>query len=84
MTAYEDPRGIAKMHGTGDPSLLRPEPEGGAIQDQAVGYGSRELDEFKRQERDFATAWRRGGHPCVEVGLLGLNHVTVSHAFANP
>jgi arylformamidase len=49
-----------------------------------VGYGSRELDEFKRQGRDFATAWRRAGHPCVEIELLDLNHFAVGHAFANP
>ena len=48
-----------------------------------VGYGSRELDEFKRQGRDFAAAWRRVGHPCVEVELLGLNHFAVGHAFGN-
>jgi arylformamidase len=49
-----------------------------------LGYGSRELDEFKRQGREFATAWRRSGHPCVEIELLGLNHFAVNHAFANP
>ena len=48
-----------------------------------VGYGTRELDEFKRQGRDFATAWRRAGHPCVEVELIGLNHFAVGHAFGN-
>ena len=49
-----------------------------------VGYGTRELEEFKRQARDFAAAWRRSGHPCLEVELLGLNHFAVNHAFANP
>lgn len=49
-----------------------------------IGYGSRELDEFKRQGRDFAEAWRRDGQPCVEIELPGLNHFAVSHAFADP
>jgi len=48
-----------------------------------VGYGTRELDEFQRQSRDFAAAWRRAGHPCVEVVLPGLNHFAVGHAFAH-
>ncbi|HEY4135882.1 MAG TPA: alpha/beta hydrolase [Alphaproteobacteria bacterium] len=49
-----------------------------------VGYGTRELEEFKRQSRDFAAAWRRSGQPCLEVELPGLNHFAVNHAFANP
>lgn len=47
-----------------------------------IGYGSRELDEFKRQGRDFAAAWRRAGHSCVEIELMDLNHFAVGHAFA--
>jgi arylformamidase len=48
-----------------------------------IGYGTRELDEFQRQSRDFAAAWRRAGHPCVDVVLPGLNHFAVGHAFGD-
>ncbi len=71
-----DPAAAARL----SPILQIPE----RVLPMVVGYGSRELDEFKRQGRDFATAWRRAGHPCVEIELLGLNHFAVSHAFANP
>jgi len=49
-----------------------------------VGYGSGELEEFKRQSREFAAAWRAHGHPCVEVELRGLTHYAVNHEFNNP
>lgn len=48
-----------------------------------VGYGSEELDEFRRQSRDFAGAWRDRGHACIEIELIGRKHFAVGHAFAD-
>lgn len=48
-----------------------------------IGYGTAELDEFQRQSRDFAAAWRARGHPCVEIALDGLKHFQVSRIFAD-
>jgi len=49
-----------------------------------VGYGAGELDEFKRQSREFAVAWRARGHSCVEIELPGLTHYEVNYQFNNP
>ncbi|MGE5538692.1 MAG: alpha/beta hydrolase [Gemmatimonas sp.] len=49
-----------------------------------IGYGSGELDEFKRQSRDFAAAWRSRGYPCTEIELPALNHFEVQQQMANP
>lgn len=49
-----------------------------------IGYGTGELDEFKRQSREFAKAWRAKGHPCTEFELPGLNHFEVQQQMANP
>jgi arylformamidase len=48
-----------------------------------IGYGSGELDEFKRQSRDFAAAWRERGYPCTEIELPGLNHFDVQRELGN-
>jgi len=48
-----------------------------------IGYGSGELDEFKRQSRDFAAAWRGCGYPCIEIELPGLNHFDVQRELGN-
>jgi arylformamidase len=42
-----------------------------------IGYGRGELDEFRRQSKEFAAAWRGRGYPCTEMELPGLNHFEV-------
>lgn len=49
-----------------------------------IGYGTGELDEFKRQSREFAKAWRAKNYPCTELELPGLNHFEVQQQMANP
>jgi arylformamidase len=49
-----------------------------------IGYGGGELDEFRRQSREFAAAWRDRGYPCTEIELPGLNHFEVQQQMANP
>jgi arylformamidase len=49
-----------------------------------IGYGGGELDEFRRQSREFAAAWRARGYPCTEIELAGLNHFEVQQQMANP
>ena len=48
------------------------------------GYGGGELDEFRRQNREFAQAWRAAGHPVAEIVLEGRNHFEVCVEIANP
>jgi arylformamidase len=47
-----------------------------------IGYGSGELDEFQRQSKEFAAAWRAKGYPCTELELPGLNHFDVQQQMA--
>jgi arylformamidase len=47
-----------------------------------IGYGSGELDEFRRQSKEFAAAWRAKGYPCTEMELPGLNHFDVQQQMA--
>ncbi|MBA2690793.1 MAG: alpha/beta hydrolase [Burkholderiales bacterium] len=49
-----------------------------------IGYGGGELDEFKRQSREFAATWRARGHPCVEIELPQLTHYAGNYEFNNP
>lgn len=49
-----------------------------------IGYSEHDLDEFKRQSREFAAAWRARQHPCVELELTGLNHYAGNYEFNNP
>jgi arylformamidase len=49
-----------------------------------IGYGSGELDEFRRQSQEFAMAWRARGYPCTEMELPGLNHFEVQQQMARP
>jgi arylformamidase len=49
-----------------------------------IGYGSGELDEFQRQSREFAAAWRTKGYRCTELELPGLNHFDVQQLMARP
>ncbi len=49
-----------------------------------VAWGAKESDEFKRQSRDFAAAWRAGGHPTEEIELAGHDHFSAIAEMANP
>lgn len=49
-----------------------------------IAYGTRELDEFQRQSREFAQAWRQRGYPCTELVMTDHKHFGVSHAFGQP
>ncbi len=41
-----------------------------------VVVGSAESSEFRRQSRDFAAAWQKGGMPCHFAELAGADHFT--------
>ena len=49
-----------------------------------VGYGGGEHEEFRRQSREFAAAWRARGFACQEFDLPGLNHFDMGQQFNNP
>ncbi len=49
-----------------------------------IAYGAGELDEFQRQSREFAAAWRAKGHSCNLIELPGLNHFDLNNEFNNP
>lgn len=49
-----------------------------------IGAGGGELDEFQRQSREFAAAWRQRGYSCNEVALPGLNHKEVQELYNVP
>ena len=49
-----------------------------------IGYGTGELDEFKRQSSEFAAAWRARRYPCTELELPGLNHFEVQQLYNKP
>jgi len=49
-----------------------------------IGSGSGEHEEFQRQSRAFAEAWREAGLSCQEINLPGLNHFDVSFDFVDP
>lgn len=49
-----------------------------------MAYGSGELDEFQRQSREFAAAWRAKGHSCELIEMPGLNHFDLNQEFNNP
>jgi arylformamidase len=49
-----------------------------------VGHGDGELDEFKRQSRDYAAAWHARGYPCTPIEFKGLNHFEVCFEYAHP
>ncbi|MEE2760213.1 MAG: alpha/beta hydrolase [Pseudomonadota bacterium] len=48
-----------------------------------VAYGEPELDEFKRQSRAFAAAWRSAGLPVAEIRVPGAHHFAMSRELAN-
>tara|TARA_R110000787_G_scaffold153340_3_gene267215 strand:+ start:283 stop:1149 length:867 start_codon:yes stop_codon:yes gene_type:complete len=49
-----------------------------------VAWGTGELDEFQRQSREFAEAWRAAGHSVETFVLDGLNHFEVGVEMFNP
>jgi arylformamidase len=49
-----------------------------------IGCGGAEHEEFRRQTKAFAEAWRAAGRPCQEFDLPGLNHFDVSFEFVDP
>ena len=46
-------------------------------------WGTGELAEFQRQNREFAQAWRDAGHPVEEIVLEGYNHFEVCAEIAD-
>ena len=50
----------------------------------AVFWGDGEHDEFRRQGRAFADAWRAAGHPVTAAEVPNQNHFDMSTAFADP
>ena len=49
-----------------------------------IAYGNGELDEFKRQGRDFAAAWRHVGGRIDEIERIGRNHFDMTYDIADP
>ncbi len=49
-----------------------------------VAWGTGELDEFQRQNREFADAWASAGHPVDRFVLDGLHHFQVARAIFDP
>ena len=49
-----------------------------------IGYGEGDQDEFRRQSKTFAAAWRAAGLRCHDVVLPGLNHFEVGQQFNAP
>ena len=47
-------------------------------------YGTGELPEFQRQNREFAEAWRAAGHDVTELVMEGFNHFEVCVDIGNP
>lgn len=49
-----------------------------------VAWGTGELDEFQRQNREFAEAWAAAGHTVESFILDGMNHFEVGREIVNP
>ncbi len=49
-----------------------------------VGMGALETDEFRRQPRAFAEAWRAKGLDCRLIEMPGRHHFTVNEEMKNP
>ncbi len=48
--------------------------------DLVVGVGSQETDEFGRQPREFAAAWRARGLNCQFIEMAGQHHFSINEA----
>ena len=49
-----------------------------------MAWGTGELDEFQRQNREFSAAWATAGHKVDSFVLDGLNHFEVGREIVNP
>ncbi len=49
-----------------------------------VAWGTGELDEFQRQNREFAEAWAAAGHTVESFILDGMHHFEVGREIVNP
>jgi len=49
-----------------------------------MAWGTGELDEFQRQNREFADAWEAAGNPVDRFVLDGLHHFQVAREIFNP
>ena len=49
-----------------------------------IGSGGGEHEEFQRQSKEFAEAWRAAGLSCREINLPGFHHFAVSFEFVRP
>lgn len=49
-----------------------------------IAWGGRELEEFQRQSREFADAWKAGGHECTALALQGCNHFDLTYELMTP
>jgi len=49
-----------------------------------VAWAGSETSEFKRQSRDYATAWKGRGFPCTAFELSGRNHFDIILELSDP
>lgn len=49
-----------------------------------IAVGALESDEFKRQSRDFAAAWRKAGNACTFIERDGKHHYSLGEDLADP
>ncbi len=49
-----------------------------------IGYGTGELDEFQRQNREFAEAWINAGNRMTQLVLHNANHFEVCNQMPDP
>ncbi|HEX7926686.1 MAG TPA: alpha/beta hydrolase [bacterium] len=52
--------------------------------DLVLAVGGSESEEFLRQNREMAAAWRAKGHPCLELEMPGKDHFTIIGQFLEP
>ena len=48
-----------------------------------IGFGSEETDEFQRQSRTFAEAWKKKGLKCGLVKVEGHHHFSINTEMCN-
>lgn len=49
-----------------------------------VAWAESDLDEFRRQSRDFAATWRRSGGACNAFKMPGCNHFDLALEYCDP
>lgn len=52
--------------------------------DLILAVGGAESEEFLRQNREMAAAWRRWGHSCLELEMPGRDHFTIIGQLLEP